>query len=163
MLGKGQDDQRALAPNREEEMKLTAEQLRARFPKMPEATVQMNAIDRAPVAKTEPVVSEDKPRLRQARGKKMNKTETDFFLHLQNLTSGKIRFNELRFELANNTHFKPDFTVDARTIYEAKGPWASRDAFVRLKVAARLWPEFTWFLATRRARNGGWNIQEIFP
>lgn len=161
---------------------LTAAELRTRFPKMPERTVQMNASDvvrlgnplpayvTAPTDSTKAIKGDlsssiENPtprRVRQARAKTMNKTETDFFLHLQNLTAGKIRFNEVRFELANGLHFKPDFTVDVRQAYEAKGPWASRDAFPRLKMAARLYPEIKWFLATR-AKRGGWDIQHILP
>ena len=105
------------------------------------------------------------PRIRQARAKVMNKTETDFFLHIQNLTgnAGTIRFNAVRFELANGLHFKPDFTVGITTAYEAKGPWASRDAFPRLKMAARLYPEIKWYLATRAKRTGAWDIQHVLP
>ncbi len=155
-------------------------ELRARFPKASEAFIRANALPDCtalppgvyepswpansasppPPAKAPQI--KGKPRLRQRQGDGMNKTERDFSLHLPTLVRGTIRFNAVSFELANGLRFKPDFTVDLRLAYEAKGPWASRDAFPRLKMAARLFPEIKWFLATR-AKGGGWDILEVLP
>lgn len=111
------------------------------------------------------------PRVRQRVGPEMNKTETQFleYLNRTGCRDDRIRFNAIRFELANGLHFKPDFTVNGVVCYEAKGPWASRDAFPRLKMAARLYPEFTWYLATSQtSRMRGvivldFNVQLILP
>lgn len=104
-----------------------------------------------------------KPRLRQREGTGANKLETAFldYLNGQHIT-GNIRYNAVSFELANGLRYKPDVTVNMKVAYEVKGPWASRDAFPRLKMAARLYPELDWYLATK-AKGGGWDIQKILP
>lgn len=182
---------------------LTCEELRRRFPTMPEKTVQMNAIDGfatfkpqdalptlflhpnqkaefervfpgiGPIIETQPIPTPAQPgrapRVRQHRGPQMNQTETAFLAQLRSMTppTAVIRYNAIRFELANNLHFKPDFTVDLLTVYEAKGLWASRDAFVRLKMAARLYPELRWHLATgkrdRKTKVWHFDVQLILP
>lgn len=115
-------------------------------------------------AKAVPVPS--KPRLRQREGTGANKLESAFLAylngkHIKHIT-GNIRYNAVSFELANGLRYKPDVTVNMKVAYEVKGPWASRDAFPRLKMAARLYPELDWYLATK-AKGGGWDIQKILP
>lgn len=103
-----------------------------------------------------------KARIRQRAGSGMNKLESAFLGHLKGAFSpAEIRYNAVSFELANGLRYKPDFTVGIKYAYEVKGPWASRDAFPRLKMAARLYPEIQWFLVTREGRS--WNLQTIQP
>lgn len=111
-----------------------------------------------------PARSVVKSRIRQKQSHGMNKLEAAFLAHLKTETPElvKIRFNAVRFELANGLHFKPGFTVGIRDAYEVKGPWASRDAFPRLKMAARLYPEILWRLATRK-KGGSWDVLLILP
>ena len=101
-----------------------------------------------------------KPRIRQ-NSKGINKLEASFLLYLQNNRPGaRIRYNAVSFELANNLRYKPDFILGFHTAFECKGPWASRDAIPRLKMAARLYPEIKWFLVTK-AKRGGFSLEEV--
>jgi hypothetical protein len=110
-----------------------------------------------------------KPRIRQKLGDGMNKTERAFKEWFDKggwdrfpIDVHPLRFNAISFELANGLRYKPDFTLALSVAVEVKGPWASRDAFPRLKMAARLYPELRWFLATRNPAKD-WHLQEILP
>lgn len=106
-------------------------------------------------------------RMRQHKGPQKNKLETDFENYLVRfLDVADARFGAISFELANGAKFKPDFTAwigDHLYAWEVKGPWASRDAFVRLKVAARLYPKVRFVLASREGRGPKWNLQKVEP
>jgi hypothetical protein len=68
-------------------------------------------------------------------------------------------------KLADDTRYSPDFFVLTKdnelVCYEIKGPFRREDSFVKLKVAARLFP-FRFVLVTRD-RGGKWNEREITP
>lgn len=83
------------------------------------------------------------------------------------------------FPLANGLSYTPDFfenytyvgfgglsSYPTLAFYEVKPSaslrYSSRDSIPRLKMAARVWPMFRWFLAQER-KVGGWEITEIFP
>ena len=72
----------------------------------------------------------------------------------------------LTFRLAGNTRYTPDFLVVPRiwtdwrlSIVEVKG-WMRDDAAVKIKVAADMYPCFTWWLAYR-AKGGGWDVRPV--
>ena len=101
---------------------------------------------------------------------KMNKTEAAYeqevLIPLRN--AGKIdwyRFEGMKFRLADNTFYTPDFAVmtsDALIeLHEVKGHWMD-DARVKIKVAAAQYP-FQFIAVKREAkkRGGGWK-QELF-
>lgn len=99
----------------------------------------------------------------------MNKTEADYALHLsQQQQAGRVlwfRFEGMKFRLADNTFYTPDFAVLASDgvleCHEVKGHWQD-DARVKIKVAADQYP--LRFLAVRRRPKrdgGGWEM-EVF-
>jgi hypothetical protein len=77
----------------------------------------------------------------------MNKTEAAYEAHLSALQfAGEIlwyKFEGLKFRLADNTFYTPDFAVmlasGALEAHEVKGQWLD-DARVKIKVAASLYP-----------------------
>lgn len=114
-----------------------------------------------------------KPRIRQDRGG-LNSTESAFKAHLESEHSGITRkiigSQNITLRLANGVRYTPDFNVTDRSgdalpeFYEVKG-FMRDDAAVKLKVAASLYPQFVFFLVTKRAKKlgGGWDIQEVMP
>lgn len=114
-----------------------------------------------------------KPTMRQDR-KGMNKTEAAFSVHLYN-TTGQAPLREgLTLPLGNGVRYTPDFVVitDATNgheapvcevrCYEVKG-FMRDDAAVKIKVAARLFRFFSFFLVHQLPKGGGWNIEQVFP
>lgn len=114
-----------------------------------------------------------KPRIRQDRGG-LNSTEAAFKAHLEAKHAGASRkiigSQNITIRLANGVRYTPDFNVTDRSgdalpeFFEVKG-YMRDDAAVKLKVAAALYPQFIFFLVTKRAKKagGGWDIQEVLP
>ena len=77
----------------------------------------------------------------------MNKTEAGYAKHLEALKGvGEIlwyRFEGMKFRLADNTFYTPDFMVLRNNgqleAHEVKGHWMD-DARVKIKVAAEMYP-----------------------
>lgn len=95
-----------------------------------------------------------RPRPKHVAGE-MNKLESAYALHLEWLKrAGEIedyRFERLKFKLAGNTFYTPDFLVVKKEfleIHEVKG-FMMEDANVKLKVAADSFPWFKFVLVTR--------------
>jgi len=99
----------------------------------------------------------------------MNGTEQAYQLHLEaRKQSGAVqwyKFEGMKFRLADNTFYTPDFIVlDSSGFMEAhevKGFWTD-DARVKIKVAADLYP--LSFIAIKRlpkAKGGGWDIERF--
>lgn len=116
-------------------------------------------------AMTTPVPHKPKKRIRQSAKPLLNKLETEFYGHLQQITCRQIFAQALRFRLGNGIWYKPDFVVfneRSRTAaYEVKGPHAFRGGYENLKVAAGLYLAITFFLVWKE--NGTWQEQEILP
>lgn len=99
---------------------------------------------------------------------KMNGLENAYAVHLKlRELAGEVsawQFEAVKFRLAERTFFTPDFFVvmadRSIEIHEVKGHWED-DARVKMKVAARLWPYFTW-KAYRRPKVRGLWIEEVF-
>jgi len=99
----------------------------------------------------------------------MNKTEKAYSesLALQ-VATGDIawfKFEGIKFRLADNTFYTPDFAVmmagGMMEIHEVKGYWQD-DAKVKIKVAADLYPfRFVAIKARAKKDGGGW-IEEEF-
>jgi hypothetical protein len=95
----------------------------------------------------------------------MNKTEARYDAHLwARRASGEVvwhKFEALKFRLADNTFYTPDFAVmlagGALEAHETKGFWTD-DARVKIKVAAALYP--IQFIAIRLVK-GAW-VEERF-
>ena len=99
----------------------------------------------------------------------MNKTEARFKREVLDGTDGVLHvvFAGVKLRLADRTWYTPDFVVwtDAGVhVWEIKGSWKSphqEDSRVKLKVAAELYPQFTFFAAVPERDTGGWDIEEI--
>jgi hypothetical protein len=100
----------------------------------------------------------------------MNKLETAYSQHLDLKKFGDEiadwKFNALRFHLGGGSWFKPDFCVFLRggglEVHEVKGHWREA-ARVRIRVAASLFPFWTFTAVTRDKRTGAWKYEEIRP
>ena len=99
----------------------------------------------------------------------MNKSEATYARHLGLLqAAGDVvwfRFEGLKFRLADNTFYTPDFAVmrsdGALEAHEVKGHWQD-DARVKIKVAADLYP-LRFIAVTARAKRdgGGWSVEDF--
>ena len=99
----------------------------------------------------------------------MNKTETAYATTLaQRQHAGEVawfKFEGLKFRLADNTFYTPDFAVmladGALEAHEVKGHWQD-DARAKIKIAADMYP---WrFVAVRvkpKRDGGGWELEEF--
>jgi hypothetical protein len=99
----------------------------------------------------------------------MNKTEQAYADYLAQLQAvGGIlwhKFEGLKFRLADNTFYTPDFTVmmpDGQLqAHEVKGFWQD-DARVKIKIAADMYPlKFIAVKARAKKDGGGWAIEEF--
>ena len=81
------------------------------------------------------------------------------------LLAGDIRtyrYEPMRFNLAPLTTITPDFQVilkDGEMEYHEVKGWAREDAMAKLKICARLYPEWK-FILVKRIR-GVWNLREL--
>ena len=119
---------------------------------------------------------EHKPKRTQPVRGQMNQTETQYSVLLDGLLrAGQIqawRYEAITLKLAEGCRFTPDFLV-ARdghpvSLHEVKRRWKNTkqrgpnftgDARPKLLTAARLFPEFDFFLAW--LDNGKWTIEAI--
>jgi hypothetical protein len=108
-------------------------------------------------------------RIRQS-SKPLNKLEQEFLEYLKAQHNGipSLRPQALRFQLANGVTLTPDIISMSwplsggdkqPTAWEVKGPFAWEDSLIKLKFAAREWPEWRWVLAWKE--EGQWCTQII--
>jgi hypothetical protein len=99
----------------------------------------------------------------------MNKTELAYAATLeQRRTAGEVawfKFEGLKFRLADNTFYTPDFAVMLAggdlEAHEVKGHWVD-DARAKIKIAADMYP--LRFIAIRvkpKKEGGGWAVEEF--
>ncbi|MCP5002793.1 MAG: DUF1064 domain-containing protein [Planctomycetes bacterium] len=98
---------------------------------------------------------------------KMNNTEKAYAERLKLLKcAGEIlwyKFEGIKFRLADNTFYTPDFAVltsdSIMEIHEVKGYWMD-DARVKIKVAADQYP-FRFLAVKKKSKKsgGGWSIE----
>lgn len=96
---------------------------------------------------------------------KMNKTEQAYAQYLFQLkAAGKVlwyKFEGIKFRLADNTWYTPDFAVmlpdGIIEIHEVKGHWTD-DARVKIKVADDQYP--FQFIAVKKV-GSGWSIEKF--
>ncbi len=113
-----------------------------------------------------------KPRI-QALGRlktgQMNKTEEAYAKHLeQRRHAGEVawfKFEGLKFRLADNTFYTPDFAVmlasGVMEAHEVKGFWQD-DARAKIKIAADMYPfRFIAVKVQAKKDGGGWS-REVF-
>jgi hypothetical protein len=100
----------------------------------------------------------------------MNRTEGAYDAHLYlRQTLGEIlwyKFEGLKFRLADNTFYSPDFAVmladGVIELHEVKGgPWMD-DARVKIKVAAAMYPfRFVGVKVKPKRDGGGWEYEDF--
>jgi len=100
----------------------------------------------------------------------MNKTEAEYAAMLQaRSTQGEIfwwQYEAITLKLADNTRYTPDFLVmltdGTIEIHETKGGFIREDGWLKLKIAAALFP-FRFFLCQKQAKKagGGWQIRMV--
>ncbi|KWK48051.1 hypothetical protein WT81_04960 [Burkholderia stagnalis] len=131
-----------------------------------------DGIDAAPVLTPAYRRTDAKTRM-QALGRlkagEMNETEKRYAEHLEaRKQTGEIawyRFEGIKFRLADNTFYTPDFAVmlaDGHLeAHEVKGHWQD-DARVKVKVAADQYPvRFIAVKANSKKAGGGWQVEEF--
>ncbi len=100
----------------------------------------------------------------------MNKTEAEYAQMLEaRRVSGEIQwwaYEAMTLKLADNTRYTPDFLVTladgALEVHETKGGFIREDGWLKLKVAAGMFP-FRFFLCQKQAKKagGGWTIRRV--
>ena len=97
----------------------------------------------------------------------MNKTESAYADYLEKQKQQGIylwyKFEGIKFRLADNTFYTPDFAVMCHDgqieIHEVKGYWMD-DAKVKIKIAADMYPFlFKAIKAIPKKQGGGWSIE----
>lgn len=102
----------------------------------------------------------------------MNKTEAAYSKVLESMIqAGEVlwfKFEGIKFRLADNTFYTPDFCVMTKSGYiefhEVKGSlhFIQDDAMVKIKVAQDLYPFVFKLLAPRSKKaGGGWDIKVV--
>lgn len=99
----------------------------------------------------------------------MNKTEMAYAATLdQRKVIGQVvwyKFEGLKFRLADNTFYTPDFAVmlagGELEAHEVKGFWQD-DARAKIKIAADMYPlKFVAIQARTKKEGGGWKVEEF--
>ena len=99
----------------------------------------------------------------------MNQTEAASARTLElRKVSGEVawyKFEGLKFRLADNTFYTPDFAVQladgALEAHEVKGHW-QEDARAKIKIAADMYPlRFVAVQALPKKAGGGWKVEEF--
>lgn len=99
----------------------------------------------------------------------MNKTEQAYAATLeQRKAAGEVswyKFEGLKFRLADNTFYTPDFAVllagGELEAHEVKGFWQD-DARAKIKIAADMYPlRFVAIQARTKKEGGGWKVEEF--
>lgn len=113
----------------------------------------------------------DKPRIRQRTKPLLNGLETRFlnFMRPQLQHGEVILAQAVTLKIANGSRLTPDFAIINQrkdhgigvAMWEVKGPYAFEDSLIKLKVAASLYPFFSWTLASYK--HGTWIFQPILP
>lgn len=99
----------------------------------------------------------------------MNKTEQAYAVTLElRRAAGEVswfKFEGLKFRLADNTFYTPDFAVmlanGALEAHEVKGFWQD-DARAKIKIAADMYPlQFIAVQVVPKSAGGGWKIEHF--
>ena len=99
----------------------------------------------------------------------MNRTEAAYAATLElRRAAGEVawfKFEGLKFRLADNTFYTPDFAVmlasGAMEAHEVKGHWAD-DARAKIKIAADMYPfRFVAIKVKAKKDGGGWAVEEF--
>ncbi len=111
-----------------------------------------------PVLDQQPAKKVRKPR-RMPKPLLMNKLEQRFARYMVELYPGTmLHAQAVTLRLAAGTTYTPDFLMET-AFYEVKGPHMWDDAWVKLKLAAKIYPQFTFYFCEEI--EGKWSIQRV--
>lgn len=143
-------------------LRWTEEQLAAHQNRQAADPATPQAVQKLPVAVGAPAAPELNP--------DMNKTEAEYAGMLQERhLRGEVswwKYEAITLKLADNTRYTPDFLVmladGTLEIHETKGGFIREDGWLKLKVAAGMFP-FRFFLCQKQAKKagGGWQIRRV--
>jgi hypothetical protein len=159
---------------------MTRRQLKARFPSAPEAFFQRNASDQpraaeqreaAVPAPTSHAQGDRVAGVEYFTGEEMdsiikglNKTERAYYTRLVMLNVRCLHIQSITLVLAHDCRFTADFSYRDEngriTFVDVKG-FQREDALIKIKMAARLFPEFRFVIATKANTIEGWQHKEI--
>ena len=96
---------------------------------------------------------------------KLNKLEKAFLAYMRHL-GHTLHIQAITLKLADDVRYTPDFSYSSpingkMVMIEVKG-WMRDDARVKLRVAARVFPEFDFVLITK-SKSGGWDVEGVKP
>lgn len=145
-------------------LRWSEEQLAAHMRRSPAPVAKPAQAEPVPLAETLPVA------IGELRDTGMNKTEAEYAGMLEaRKVSGEILwwvFEAVTLKLADNTRYTPDFLLmladGTIEIHETKGGFIREDGWLKLKVAAGMFP-FRFFLCQKQAKKagGGWQIRRV--
>jgi hypothetical protein len=108
---------------------------------------------------------------RRSVEERLNKTERRWLEMMRvRRHCAKIGIQEITFRLANQVRYTPDFSVTlldhmkeqaSMVFYEIKGAYIREDAWIKLKTAASLFPQFRFVMA--QWKDNRWTDTEIKP
>lgn len=96
---------------------------------------------------------------------KLNKTERAFLAHLRANQAHCLHVQAVTLKLAHDCRLTVDFTYLNQsnwrfTFVDVKG-WQREDALIKMKVAARMFPEFD-FVIVKKTKDG-WDTKTVAP
>lgn len=104
---------------------------------------------------------QSKKRIRQSDKPVLNKTESEFQRILL-LSNPEAVAQSVRFKLSTGCHYTPDFfSFSQMTAWEVKGRHAWEDSLIKLRMAAKVWPNIRWMLVWKD--DGQWQEQHVLP
>lgn len=125
---------------------------------------------RAPVPAEAPVADRLPVAIGTRRDAGMNNTEAEYAGMLEaRRQRGEVawwQYEAIALRLADNTRYTPDFMVmltdGVIEMHETKGAFIREDGWLKLKLAAELFP-FRFFLCQKQAKKagGGWMIKRV--
>lgn len=120
-------------------------------------------------SKAAPTAKQKLQALGRLKTGEMNKTEAEYaqYLDVEKYKGTVVwwKFEGMKFRLADNTFYTPDFAVMLSSgeieIREVKGFWQD-DARVKIKVAADMYPfKFKAVKKIAQKHGGGWAVEEF--
>jgi hypothetical protein len=115
-------------------------------------------------AKTADVKLNAEPR-KTTEEEKLNKLERARLAYLRMIKVPQLRIHAITLKLADDCRYTTDFTyldANGRMVFEdTKGKQVWEDSIIKMKTAARMFPEFV-FCIVKRSPNG-WDVTEVKP
>lgn len=98
---------------------------------------------------------------------KLNKLEKARLRYLQALKMPGLRVHAVTLKIADDCRLTVDFTYldpDGRMVFEDVKGFQREDALIKMKVAARQFPEFRFVIVKKdKTGCGRWQVQEVKP